>query len=93
MYELWAGERLASEKSVSRYRKPGRPISVPDDCQGWGVGARDEPHGHDPGPRHTPAVALQPLRRRARRGAAGQDAYPVRAAGAGSAAHRAADCR
>ena len=36
---------------------------------------------------------LQPLRRRALRVAAGQDRYPVRAAGAGSAAHRAADRR
>ena len=41
----------------------------------------------------TPAGALQPLRRRARRDAAGQDSYLVRAAGAGSAVHRAADRR
>ena len=40
-----------------------------------------------------PHRALQLLRRRARRVAAGQDAYPVRAAGASSAAHREPDCR
>ena len=54
---------------------------------------RVEQNGHDPETPHTPAGALQPLRRRARRVAARQDRYPVRAAGAGSAAHRAADCR
>ena len=43
------------------------------------MGARVELHGDDPEPPHTPARALQPLRRRARRVAAGQDAYPVRA--------------
>ena len=58
-----------------------------------GSGARDELHGDDPGPRHSPAGALQPRRRRARRDAAGQASYLVRAAGAGSAAHRAAECR
>ena len=47
----------------------------------------------DPPSPHTPAGALQPLRRRARRVAAGQDAYPVRAARAGSAAHRGPDRR
>ena len=73
-----------------------------DECEGRGVGARVERYGHDPGPppppsppphTHTPASALQPLRRRAWRDAAGQDRYPVRATGAGCAAHRAADCR
>ena len=44
-------------------------------------------------PPHTPAGALQPLRRRARRVAAGQDSYLVRAARAGSAAHRGPDRR
>ena len=44
-------------------------------------------------PSRSPAGALQPLRRRARRWAAGQDRYPVPATGAGSAAHRAADRR
>ena len=28
MYELWAGERLSSEKAHPRYLRPGRPISV-----------------------------------------------------------------
>ena len=28
LYELWAGERLVSEKAVPRYRRPGHPISV-----------------------------------------------------------------
>ena len=42
---------------------------------------------------HSPAGALQLLRRRALRGVAGHSFYLVRAAGAGSAAHRAADCR
>ena len=27
-YELWAGERLVSEKAVPRYRRAGRSISV-----------------------------------------------------------------
>ena len=27
--KLWAGERLVLEKAVPRYRRPGRPISVP----------------------------------------------------------------
>ena len=40
-----------------------------DECQGRGVGARDELYGDDPGPSHSPAGALQPLRRRARRSA------------------------
>ena len=48
-----------------------------EECQDRGVGVRDELYGHDPEPLHTPAGALQPLRRRARRDAAGQDAYPV----------------
>ena len=34
--------------------------SEPEDCQGRGVGARVELHGHDPGPAHTPVGALQP---------------------------------
>ena len=42
---------------------------------------------------HSPDGALQPLRRRAQRDAAGQDLHLVRAAGAGSAAHCAADRR
>ena len=28
LYELWAGERLVSEKAFPRYRRPGRPMSV-----------------------------------------------------------------
>ena len=28
LYELWAGERVESEKAVPRYRRPGRSISV-----------------------------------------------------------------
>ena len=28
LYEVWAGERLVLEKAVSRYRRPGRPISL-----------------------------------------------------------------
>ena len=57
------------------------------------MGARDELYCDDPGIFHFPAGALQPLRRRARRNRAGQAFDLVRAAGAGSAAHRAADCR
>ena len=41
------------------------------------MGARDEPPGHDPGPCHTPAGALQPLRRRARRARPGSVTNPV----------------
>ena len=55
-------------------------------------GQRTAKAGTPPLP-HTPAGALQPLCRRARRVAARQDRFPVWAAGAGSAAHRAADCR
>ena len=57
------------------------------------MGARDELNGHDPGPPHTPAGALQLLRRRARRGAAGPAVCRVRTARAGSAAHRGQDRR
>ena len=28
LYELWPGERLALEKAIPRYRRPGRPITV-----------------------------------------------------------------
>ena len=29
LYELWAGERLSSEKALPRYLRPKHPISVP----------------------------------------------------------------
>ena len=58
-----------------------------------GVWERDELHGHDPEPPHTPAGALQPLRRRARRSAAGPAVCRVRTARATSAAHRGPDRR
>ena len=53
-----------------RRNGPGRentPLLTRTDVARAGVwGARDELHGDDPGPPHTPAGALQPLRRRAR---------------------------
>ena len=51
-------------------RRRGLMPVRPQDCQGRGVGARDELYGDDPGPPHPTAGALQPLRRRARRWAA-----------------------
>ena len=56
-------------------------------------GARDELYGDDPGPPSSilPSLAraLQPLRRRGRRDAAGQDSYLVRAAGGTAAGNHA----
>ena len=40
LYELWAGERLVPEKALTRYRRPGRPISVAAVSFGPGIDIR-----------------------------------------------------
>ena len=79
-----------------RRNGPGREhapyLKGSEECQGRGVEARDELYGDEPGPPHTPAGALQPLRRRARREAARVGHGPC-AAGPGCAAHWRARCR
>ena len=78
---------MAEARADDRRDGPGREyapfLTRTEDCQGWGVGTRDELHGHDPGP---PPPSPHASRSSSSR-------YPVQAAGAGSAAHRAADCR
>ena len=40
LYELWAGERLSTEKAHPRYLRPGRPISVSAVTCGPGIDIR-----------------------------------------------------
>ena len=76
---------MVPTRTADRRNGPGREnaplLTRTDDCQGRGVGARVELLGDDPGPFHTPAGALQPLRIRAWRVAARVGHGPCAAGG------------
>ena len=70
----WRNEKLTLQMALAAALRLSRDVGLvmnnaprePEDCQGRGVGARDELHVHDPGPpshsTHTPpAGALQLL--------------------------------
>ena len=62
---------LVAASAADRRNGPGREyapfLTETEECHCRCVGARDELYSPDPGPPHTPAGALQPLCRRARR--------------------------
>ena len=87
---------MAATRADDRRSGLGREIAPPHEVRrmpGPGSGgAKDELYGDDPGPPHSPAGVLQPLRRRAQLWADRAGHGPC-AAGAGGAAHRGAQDR